>query len=521
MNSSSIAEPRRGARRHRAAAGLRAAAALALYFTVAACSDDAAAGADFDPFDSGQGGLADFGDMADAAIDCDLLVEGRCLDDPEVRCLYVADLTGLCEDADGDCWVGDCVAGHPAAEVIADCDDTRADVHPRAPELCDEIDHDCDGDPLGPYGVGEDPVGAACMACDRDGKLECSVDDPTRVVCSVLAGQSDALDPLPAETCDGRDEDCDGVVDEGCTISTGGATPSALAVCPDGAVVMVADGAVVLLTPGEGPDAPYVSTELRPAEQRAVHPACGPAGLAWIELVGEACITEAGIRRCPGAIWARPAGEELPRELAVLGEVGPPVVADTAIYWHSVAVGQPVIIEWSAMGDSTRRLFDDATASDPTPPVEGTMLVRSLEGDDARMVLRSVDEPGLIRPISSPPGAVAPAAPTRSPSWLAWTVGDTLWTVPADDLRGGFQPVANTGPQRRPRLAGSRLVWLDDGVHPAALRSLDLGTGTGRVLAEGEIDEGRFDANADMVVWIADVDGNPTVFRRRLTPITD
>ena len=56
---------------------------------------------------------------------------------------------------------------------------------------------------------------------------------------------------------------------------------------------------------------------------------------------------------------------------------------------------------------------------------------------DKRMVLRSVDEPGLIRPISSPPGMAAPAAPTRSPSWLAWTVGDTSLTVTAGSIAIG------------------------------------------------------------------------------------
>ena len=96
-----------------------------------------------------------------------------------------------CGDADMDGF-GDAACGG------YDCDDSAADVSPIADEVCDAIDHDCNGDPFDKDGDGDgfidaDPV---CMGDD------CDDEDP-------------AFHPGALEICDGKDTDCDGTVPDG------------------------------------------------------------------------------------------------------------------------------------------------------------------------------------------------------------------------------------------------------------------------------------------------------------------
>ncbi len=102
------------------------------------------------------------------------------------------DCDGACEGCgttDADC------DGFPAS---VDCNDAGATVHPGAPEKCgDGVDQDCKG--------GDQPCTVGADA-DKDG---------------FLAGLGDCDDsdegvhPWATEVCNGRDDDCDGVVDDG------------------------------------------------------------------------------------------------------------------------------------------------------------------------------------------------------------------------------------------------------------------------------------------------------------------
>jgi len=108
------------------------------------------------------------------------------------------------------------------ANLIAtsgDCDESKSSIHPGATELCDGLDNDCDTQ------VDEGcPVGTAWyFDYDKD-----SYGNPAKVVYAVsqpykyVANPDDCKDwdatyhPGATELCDGKDNDCDGLIDEGC-----------------------------------------------------------------------------------------------------------------------------------------------------------------------------------------------------------------------------------------------------------------------------------------------------------------
>jgi hypothetical protein len=138
-------------------------------------------------------------------------------DGPEADTWYI--------DGDGDGY-GDpasettsCSQPADAVEDATDCDDAEAAIHPNAVEICDGLDNDCDPATLedeGPEadtwyddadsdGYGDPATGVT--ACTQPGGsvadfTDCEDDDG-------------AINPGATEACNGIDEDCDGVADDG------------------------------------------------------------------------------------------------------------------------------------------------------------------------------------------------------------------------------------------------------------------------------------------------------------------
>jgi Putative metal-binding motif/CARDB len=132
--------------------------------------------------------------------DCDGTVDDGC---PGVKCT----------DGDKDGWgVGeDC--------KILDCDDTNATLHPWATEACgDGKDNDCDGS------IDDGCPNVDCKDVDNDswgtGKDCCNAPDATKLGCRKDCDDANGgASPWATEICgDGKDNDCDGSIDESCAL---------------------------------------------------------------------------------------------------------------------------------------------------------------------------------------------------------------------------------------------------------------------------------------------------------------
>lgn len=113
-----------------------------------------------------------------------------------------------------------------------DCNDTDNSIHPAAIETCDGVDQDCDGF------VDDEPSDGRVFYPDGDADSY-GTDARATTACAEadgwvdVAGDCDDADsgvhPLAAETCDGRDEDCDEITDDACMAAPSGEIPLELA----------------------------------------------------------------------------------------------------------------------------------------------------------------------------------------------------------------------------------------------------------------------------------------------------
>lgn len=106
-------------------------------------------------------------------------------------------------------------------QVGTDCNDSSASINPAATETCDSVDNDCDG-------TVDESGGTATWYADTDSDGFGGA--TTSTACTMPAGyvevggdcnDSDAtVNPDAAEVCDGVDQDCNGLADDGLTFST-------------------------------------------------------------------------------------------------------------------------------------------------------------------------------------------------------------------------------------------------------------------------------------------------------------
>ncbi|MFN4253893.1 MAG: MopE-related protein [Saprospiraceae bacterium] len=128
---------------------------------------------------------------------------------------YYADADG---DGYGDPAVDSVACAQPANFVLngGDCDDTNADIHPGASELCNGMDDDCDG------AIDEGILLTYYADADGDSYGDAGV---STLSCTPVSGYvlaagdcndaDAAVNPGATEVCNTIDDDCDGGVDEG------------------------------------------------------------------------------------------------------------------------------------------------------------------------------------------------------------------------------------------------------------------------------------------------------------------
>jgi len=277
-------------------------------------------------------------------------------------------------------------------------------------------------------------IGGPCQTTCGDGKWECARADSTQTACSTAAGQSQAPPPdqVP-EVCNDVDDDCDGVVDDDCRFDLPVAAQRSRPVACAGRLFLVQDDALVEV------DRVSVLDTLAPAgDELPVAPACGAAGIAWLSLPmnGGLCETpEDGPERCYGRILARRLSDDpgaAPIEIATPGAYGRPAVSETEVLWHSI-VG--TMLRVHARGLEPGAISRPVADNQSDPALSGPAAGASPYVATRRWV--SGQAQVYLQTLDNPQAGLLivnpiapPGPPVYSGEWLVWDIPGALWGVP-------------------------------------------------------------------------------------------
>lgn len=240
------------------------------------------------------------------------LNEGRISALCDSALIQVVDAYPACADDDGDLYAVCHERCDPGALKCGDCDDEQAGINPEAPEVCNDVDEDCDGSV-------DEELATSTYHRDADGDgfgdLESTTDScyasPPSGYVDDATDCDDARDdtyPGAPELCaDVVDNDCDGTIDEGCpdrrTLSIAndhGGRPGESVIVP----VVLDDGTDVIsidLTLSHDPEVlDFVDAERTPYtglggdEWQLQYQESDPPGTVWISIYGSAALDPSG-----------------------------------------------------------------------------------------------------------------------------------------------------------------------------------------------------------------------------------
>ena len=136
---------------------------------------------------------------------------------------HPCEVVTLLVDLDGDSWGSEevaerrCLGPGETAPLPGDCDDLHSSVAPTRPELCDDLDNDCDGQ------VDEHTIGGIPWWVDRDGdgfgsgprNQDCAPPEDAALEANDCDDDDPTVYPGAPEQPDEVDADCDGLLYDG------------------------------------------------------------------------------------------------------------------------------------------------------------------------------------------------------------------------------------------------------------------------------------------------------------------